>query len=893
MRFKYLLLLTVSATILIATYAFLAPSDTTARATLSNGLRVVVVKNKLAPVVTMYVNYLVGADESPPGFPGTAHAVEHMMFRGSPGLSSEQLNTIQANVGDDSNAFTQQTVTQYISTVPASDLETMLHVEACRMRDILSEEERWRIERGAIIQEVAEDLSSPMYVLWTRLLEQLFEGTPYANDPLGTVHSFEKSTGAMLKKFHHDWYAPNNAILVIVGDVEPSRIIRMVKKLFGDIPSKTLPPRAEIHLKPLRPAELKIESDESYGMAVVAYRLPGSRDKDFAAGQVLDAVLASQRSKLYALGNEENFYETDFDSMAFPEGAVGFALAAVPAGENLRQKAELLKKVIADYVSEGIPSELVEAVKRQSETISESNKDSIPGMAEAWSEALANEGLSSPEEGLAAIKRVTVDDVNRVARAYLINDTAITALLMPGKSAKPVVVGKKFKPTKETFTSKSSKPVMLPTWARDVTNSPTIINKRAVPISDMRLSNGLRLIVRTSGNGKLVTLHGSIRNEPVLQTPRGKEGVSDLLDELMLHGTKSMDRVQFETALDDIGASVVPGTDFSLIAMGEHFAEGVALLADALLHPALPDDSFKLIREKTARLAAGKKDSLQWLQERAFMVSLYPKNDPVLRYATPESLKRVTIRDVKEYYATVFRPDLTTIVITGNYDAKKARTIIEKYFAGWHATGPKPETELKPTPDNKPVSMLLFGDNGRQAEVTLAQTLGLTRAHPDYYPFQLGMSILAGTTESRLYQDIREKRGLVYAIDAELRAGKTRSSLEITYGAEPKNVAKVRALIERDIDEIRTKPVSQVELDLARNAMLRQFVLQETSSESVALDLLDLAQNDLPLDEHNLAAKQIEQITADKIRSVLHRWIRPGGFVQITTRPVSSAAKKR
>ena len=148
------------------------------RATLPNGLKVVIVRNPLAPVAATSVNYLVGSDETPPGFPGTAHAQEHMMFRGSPGLTADQLADIGSVIGGNFNANTREGLTQYLYTVPAEDLDVALHIEAIRMQAVLDSKEEWDHERGAIEQEVAQDVSEPSYILYEKVRAAMFAGTP-------------------------------------------------------------------------------------------------------------------------------------------------------------------------------------------------------------------------------------------------------------------------------------------------------------------------------------------------------------------------------------------------------------------------------------------------------------------------------------------------------------------------------------------------------------------------------------------------------------------------------------------------------------------------------------------------------------------------------------------
>jgi zinc protease len=157
---KCYLLLMISVLVVLPTGVFAAQYQDITGATLKNGLRVVIVRNSLAPVATVQINYLAGSDEAPPGFPGMAHAQEHMMFRGSPGLSAGQLSAIIAALGGEFNADTEQTVTQYFQTVPAQYLDIALHIEAIRMRGALGSQKLWERERGAIEQEVVQDLST-------------------------------------------------------------------------------------------------------------------------------------------------------------------------------------------------------------------------------------------------------------------------------------------------------------------------------------------------------------------------------------------------------------------------------------------------------------------------------------------------------------------------------------------------------------------------------------------------------------------------------------------------------------------------------------------------------------------------------------------------------------
>lgn len=853
------------------------------KAVLANGMRVIIVRDALAPVVSSQVNYLVGSNEAPAGFPGTAHAVEHMMFRGSPGMSAAQLADITAAMGGEFDADTQQTVTQYAFTVPTRDLKVALHIEAIRMRSILATQKLWGQERGAIEQEVAQDLSSPQYVFYTRLLASLFKGTPYAHDALGTRPSFDKTTGTMLRKFHQTWYAPNNAVLVITGNVDPAATLGLVRSLFEKIPSRKLPKRPSVKLQPVKPETLELKTDLPYGMAIIAFRGPGFRDPDYPAAAVLEDVLDSQRGKLYGLVPAGRALDAGFSLDGLPKGAVAMAIATFPKDSNAPSLVKTMRGILRDYAKHGVPPGLVAAAKRRTLAAAEFQKNSVAGLTDAWSQAVAVEGKSSPEAAIAAISHVTVKDVNRVARQMLDPARAVTGILTPQTSGKPVS-GSGFG-GKESFAPKQPKVTHLPKWARLASRKLEIPHSVIHPVVST-LPNGIHLIVQSEHISHTVSVYGHIRNNPLLEVSRGQEGAARVLDQLFSYGSHSLNRLAFRKALDDIGAEAGAGTDFSLQVLTSHFDRGVQLLADNELRPALPQEAFHVIRRQLRLTVAGELQSPQYLTRRALNKALFPKHDPTLRQTTPATVKYLTLKDIKHYYHTAYRPDMTTIVVIGDVTPAGAKAVIEKYFGAWRAHGPKPKTLLAPVPPN-PSSTAAIPDSSRvQDQVTLAESLTLNRSNPDYYALELGNHVLGGAFyATRLYRDLREKNGLVYYVGSDFDMGLTRAVYHVDYACDPDNVSRVRTIVERELRMMQKEPVTKDELAQAKRLLLTQIPLSESSVDAIAGGILARVALKLPLDEPTRAARRYLKLTAPQVQSAFAKWVDVKRLVQVSEGP--------
>ena len=280
-------------------------------------------------------------------------------------------------------------------------------------------------------------------------------------------------------------------------------------------------------------------------------------------------------------------------------------------------------------------------MRREVASSEEFQRNSISGLAgpNGRMRSPAAEGRNSPDEDVDAMRRVTVEDVNRIAKAYLADQNSIAAALKPVPSGAPVAA--KGFGGGEQLTAAPTKPVELPTWAASQLLT-LQVPPPATPPAEFTLPNGLRLIVRNEKISPTVTVIGNIRNEQQLETPAGKDGAQGILEDMFSFGTKNLDRLAFQKALDDIAADESGGYDFSLRVLKPDFSRGVELLADNELNPALPEEAFRVIQPQTAQFMAGQLKSPGYRTARARITALYPSGDPALRETTPETVSSLT-----------------------------------------------------------------------------------------------------------------------------------------------------------------------------------------------------------------------------------------------------------
>ncbi len=884
------------ATIVAASAAILAaaPAPPVAqtsevlKATLRNGLRVVIVKNTIGPVVSTDLTYLVGSRDDPADVPGMAHAQEHMMFRGTTHLSTSELGTVATALGGDFNAATTDMTTHYQFTVPAADLDAVLRIEADRMHDVLDAQSQWQNERGAIEQEVLRDQSEPGSDFFTKVQLLAFARTPYGHEGVGTRASFDRLTGPRIKAFYRRWYAPNNAVLVVAGAVDPARTLAQIRARFESIPRRPIGPHASAHFQPLRRIVLQNSTTLVYPLAAVGFRLPGVNSPDFLPSFVLQGILDSQRGSLRGLVDSGVALDAQWVSLPYvDEAQLGFATAALPPGGDPNQAVKRLEALLGSYARSGIPSELFETTKRKLITGQEASRNSIAALASDWATTIAVDREPSIAREQQLIADVTLADVNRVAKHYLNEREAIVGALTPSADATQRAAAAPAGNGPEKPLAAQPPVTHLPAWANQ------LVTQIAVPASarepaQIKLSNGINLIVQPETISDSVFLLGRIKTNPVLQEPVGQEGVSAVLGAMFDLGTQTQDRLAFARAQDDADSDVDGGSGFGFQTTSHAFGRAVGLLAQVELTPRLDQATFEVARQRTIDELQTALNGSSALAERRASKFLLPLGDPELREPTVAGLQALKLDDVKAYFAKTIRPDLATIVVVGNVTPEAVRLALERNFSTWHATGDVPKLDLPPLPLNPPGDVRLSLPVG-QDSVALRQIVDVERGAPQLYPLLLGNAIMGGGSlgpeQSRLFRDLRQNAGLVYTISSQLSPRRLRYALSIDFACLPSNEARITSLITAEIGRMQTQSVGTFELALAKASTVRRTVIEDSSVNAIGQALLDDASNGYPFDQAQIDARKFLQTDAHAIQAAFASLIHPQNFVRIIEGP--------
>lgn len=405
--------------------------------TLDNGLRVIVYQDTTAPVISVNVWYRVGSKDEPAGKRGMAHLMEHMMYKGSKNVGPEEHSKLIDQAGGQDNAFTRDDVTGYWARLPKEKLDLALFLFAEQMHNLVLTQENLDSEREVVKEEWRVRLENqPVSKAFDKFRDIAFAGTPYAKGPEGYMEDLDSITLEDLENFYRTYYAVNNAVLVVAGDVRPAEVLSLAKKHFGEIPKAQTPSPMPITLPPqTQMREETLEMAVQLPVIIGGYRLPGSNHPDQPILEVISLILSG--------GQSARLYKQLVREQQISVAAGGFPLVFKDLGTMLiyafftpdkdpTKVKEALLAEIERLANEPIDEKEIQKAKNQLTAQYVFSLDSISRVANAIAEAEVIYGdYKEFEKAKTKYDAITAADVQRVAQTYLQRENLTLVTLKP------------------------------------------------------------------------------------------------------------------------------------------------------------------------------------------------------------------------------------------------------------------------------------------------------------------------------------------------------------------------------------------------------------------------------------------------------------------------------
>jgi len=858
--------------------------------TLPNGLKVYASVDRSTPNVSVQVWYGVGSKDDPQGRSGFAHLFEHLMFKATRNMPSETFDRMTEDVGGFNNASTADDFTDYYEVVPANHLERLVWAEADRMSTLVVDEAVFKSERDVVKEELRQRvLASPYGRLMALYLPQASYTThPYKRPGIGSIEELDAATVDDVRAFHHTYYRPDNATLVVVGNFDPAQLDAWVDKYFAPLKNPARPlPRVTVKEPPRTQAGVF----DGYGPNVplpavmLSWHGVAASDPDGPALKVMDAILSSGKSsRLYnSLVYDQQIAVEAFSNADMPQDPGLVMVGAILSnGKTIEQgEAALLAEVKRLRDAPPSAAEMAEA-KNELLAGALRERETIEGRGSAIGYAATVDGdPNAVNTELGKLQAVTAADVQRVAKKYLADDRRMTIRYRP-ESERPKGEGPPAAPTPPKTVASYDGPVF--TLAPEAERAkPPGIGEPVQPVlpvpSEKTLANGLRVIVARSSDLPLVTADLTVKTG-AWADPAGLSGATNMMAGMLTEGTKTRSAQQIASQVESLGGSLSSGgglesSSVTLGVMPDKLTAGLAIMADVAKNPAFAPAELERQREQAL-------DSLRVAYQQPGSVAGFAAAPVVfggtpfghVPQGTPASLQKLKPADLAKLHAAWFRPDNAVLVLTGDISAEQGFALAEKAFGDWK----KPAQPLAPapviSPAGKPRAVAIDIPGTGQASVNVLKP-AIARNDPDYYPGVVAATVLGGGYSARLNQEIRIKRGLSYGARASLSTARTTGSFRASAQTKNESAPEVLDLINAELTKLGSAPAGADELKARKSVLVGDYGRDLATSGGLADILGNLALYGVPLDEMGRYTAKVEAVDAAQVQAFARRVLDP------------------
>jgi zinc protease len=853
--------------------------------TLDNGLRVVIVENHEAPVVETAIWYRFGANQERPGKTGLAHALAHMMYEGTPGLSAAGLDDVISRLGAKATATTSNDYTAYRFVLPADKLELALRIEADRMQHLLISDAAWQREKAALLAEHDADLAQPLARLYHAVCAAASPQALCALSPLGDKADIQNAGAADVRSYYQDWYGPEDATLVIGGDVQTAGALSLARAVFGAIPKTNLPDRSTQAPAFAYDKQVEVAGDFPYEVVDLAYPAPGSLDPDTAALKIVDAVINNPRSDFYRALVDSGYalgYSTQLDQNA--DGGLYHVFLITAPGHSNAQARSAFTGVMKDAQETGFSDSLVRAAKIAVALRTTYARDSISGLTERVGYAAAIEGAPSLARDDQRVAALSSAAVTLAIRKYL-QTPAVTGLLTPERPQLNAAAEPPPTTVTDDFSGRAPRGRYTEArYVRDLLAAPLNLQTRVRPTSFV-LPNGLRVLVAEAHANATVFVEGTLLASERFD-PAGKDGTGAMLSTLLDDGTPQTGFDERHRILDELGATMDLGFSFNAHGRARDLDRLIGLIADDVQHPALRAADFETVRKQTLAAVAERDEDPDDRADSEFERMLLTPSDPTLREPTAASISAITLADLRAYARAYLRPDLTLITIVGDVNPRDVEAKVRAAFGAWKKHGPRPSLDPGPMPPSHP-GLRIIVTNRPFVQVQVGCP-AVAHGSYDYYALNAINEMLGadGAFDTRLVSTLRLRLGIVSWVASDLQTDRYRGIFRFRLRADPKTVGRAVATLREELARLHDDPVGPFELGRARTKIVAGGLVSEESTQVVAARVHTMGLDGLPLDYEATLPARYASLDGAALEAAAQRYLHPESLVEVYEGPL-------
>jgi zinc protease len=924
------------------------------KSVLPNGLTVLTKEAHDRPVVATVVWYRVGSRNEELGQTGKSHFLEHMLFKGTDTYRKGEIDLITLKNGGANNAFTWLDFTAYYFTFASDRWQAALEIEASRMRNTTFAEEEFVSEKRVVQDELHIGLDGPWEALENEVWATAFRQHPYHWPTVGWIEDLEQATAADMKAYYDKWYHPRNATLVIVGDFNTDATIDRVAELFGRIPAGPhieLPKLVEPPQKGEK--RVVVKKGTPVERLLISYHAPAVAEADSYVLHVIETLLSTGKtSRLYRRLVEQDqsvttvraSYDDHIDPSLFSIQAElqnGFSLAGVEEAiyhEIDRLKSVSLLESELEKAKRQIESDLVLANEEplqqaillgQYQTIAD--QDRIPA---------GSRGYRFLDTYLEMIRAVSAADIVRAANRYFNQDNRTVGhlqddgsggggavdeldkgdseaisrgpgLLIPGFGPGSKVLNRLA--ARAAFRTGGRRTVSGSTCAGEQSRSSARSAERSddfrgdVPsarrpnldVERVTLPNGMTLLLSENHSTPSVAIKAVVGAGSRLE-PDGKAGLASITGELLDEGTRTHSSQEIAQAVEEVGGKLETFGEYQSAVIQSIFLSkevflGLDISADLLADSVFPQDK---VRQYIDRRLAQIKSRLDVPRVQAsdvfneIVFKGHPEHRPPIGYA--ETVRNLSRADILDFYFRHYVPANAILAIVGDINTADVKKRVEDLFGTWgNRHGFEVPAIPRPVLQARPVERFVSAPK-EQVNIYIGH-IGIDRQNPDYYPLLVMDTILGSSPgfTSRIPRILRDEQGLAYTTFSNITGtARIDPGRFVAYiGTSPENLDRAVAGLKQEIIRIVDEPVTEDEIQGARDYLTGSFVFEFQTNSQVAQFLIDAETYRLGFDYLQTYPASIAAVTIEDVSRVAREYIHPDRMTTVIVGPVDQRGK--